>query len=81
MIGSTCVVENDEVDGGGSVRTVVDGVETDITGRTFSLEMLVLGLKDLAQFLHVVVGHHVLYLHPCNVVEQHSKEVDHHSYC
>ena len=34
------MVENDEVDVGGLVKTVVDGVETDKTGRTFSVELL-----------------------------------------
>ena len=40
------MAENDEEDGGGSVKTVVDGVEIDITGRTFSVELLkIVGFK------------------------------------
>ena len=44
--GQHVCLKNDEVDVGGLVRTVVDGVETDKTGRTFSVELLeTVGLK------------------------------------
>ena len=52
------MVENDEVVVGGLVKTVVDGVETEKTSRSYSIEFLeTVGFKRSLTVEHVVAGH------------------------
>ena len=74
--------QHDEVDVGGLVKTVVDGVKQRKQVYHFQQSCWKqLGSKDLLQFEHVVAGHYLLLSQLCIVVGEHSTEADHYSYC